>query len=715
MRLLSLYIFSVLFFIVSIMGGYSQCMMAPLSLSKRVVNASTIIQGRVIQSTPYLSSGNRIFTSNLVAVKAYLKGHSSRKTIVVISEGGVLENRAELVQPALEMDADHEMTLLLTGDNTSIDNKDFRQMYPDIPQMCAYGCSQGKFTYQDGLYHDLLSEAPLSEVALFKKINQISGLHALTPDGYTYIARSYFLKPKITTGSSNARITSISTASPNPGIGGTINVADQITISGSGFGATVGMVEYSNADNGGATLIQSPVPTTDIISWSDAQIAMKVPRQAGTGAITVNGTFTIPYTVNYSHLEINNIFSGFASATRQRFYLVNQSGSGGYIFQLNTTFAANALAVAAFERALVTWRCNTFINYSVSATTTSNAVAANDGINTVFYDPTLPAGVLGQAVSTYLAISNGSCTMQNTEWYTSDIDIRFQDPPLAGYTWNYGPGASIAAGTTYDFESVSLHELGHAHGLGHIIATGKVMNYALFNGSDVRTLDATDIAGGNAKLAYSAVAANYCIKYPSGVIGPMILLNAGSCALPLSLQAFAGNRVNAEKNQLTWSTSDEVNVKGFELSRSYDAANFETIAFIDGKGSSSSSQQYEYMDYLSSPQKLVYYKLTEVDLNNQKTAFQIVVLKESESTVVSSGYFEPGDKIIYTQLSSPVAGDMEWVLYNNAGQIVAKDKIAAGSAQIAHHVYALSTGIYNYIISGNGIQLRGKLAVQQVW
>ena len=698
--------------------AHAQCMMVPLSLSKRVVNASTIVKGRLTKSTSYLAADNRIYTSNFIEVIAYLKGHTNRKTIIVISEGGVLENRAEIVHPALELDPHHEVVLLLTEDNTSIDNKIFRTTYAGIPQMKAYGRSQGKFTYENGFYHDLLTEAPLTEIMLFKKINQITNLPSLTPEGSFYLPQPYTPQPVVTEKSNNAKITAISTVSPDPGIAGTINVADQLTISGSGFGSSVGTVEFSNADDGGGTYIQSPVPNTDIISWSDAQIVMKVPRQAGTGSIIVNGTFTIPYTVTYAHLEINDVFYNFADYTRQRYYLVNQTAgaSGGYVFQLNTTFAANTAAVAAFERALATWRCNTFVNFSVSSTPTSNAVATNDGINTIFFDPTLDPGILGEASSSFLSVANGACTLQNTEWYASDIDIRFQTIPYTGFTWNYGPGASVVAGSTFDFESVALHELGHAHGLGHIVAPGKVMNYNLPNGSDVRTLDATsDIAGGNAKLAYSTVAANYCVKYPTAVTGPMVLLTTGSCSLPLSLIYFTANKINEGENLLTWSTSDEVNIKEFELSRSYDAVNFENIAVVEARGSSLSSQEYSYKDYSAVAEKTIYYKLTAIDLNDQTTSFRIAVIEESGSTKIVSIYFDPGDKVICTNLSKPVVEDTEWSIYNSTGQIVAKDKIASGSAQLVHHAYALTTGIYNYFISGNGIQLRGKLAVQQVW
>jgi hypothetical protein len=701
--------------------GFSQCMMAPLSLNQRAVNSTTIVLCKLKHSASYISTNNKIFTSNIVEVKAYLKGHTNHKEIIIISEGGEVDDRAEVVHPALELDPHHEIILMLKGDNTTIDNKFFRLSYPNTPQMEAYACSQGKLTYEDGLFHDLLTEKPMPENEMFAKINHISGESFLTPEGKIYQPRYYTSKyhsshSPIKPG--NAKVTAITSASPNPGIGGTINASDQITISGSGFGAAAGTVEFRNADDGGGTYIQSPVPASDIISWSDASIVMKVPRRAGTNVtdgIRVNGTFTFGYTVTYAHIEINSATAGFGGvSTRQRAYLVDKDGSGGYTFQYSTGFAANASAVAAFERALATWRCNTFVNFSVDKTTTTAiTVAALDGINVISYDLTLPAGVLGRATSQFAGFSSAGCQLQNTTRFTTEIDVQFQDPPTGGYTWNYGPGASVAFATTYDFESVALHELGHAHGLGHIIATGKVMNYALFNGADARVLNAaSDIAGGVSKLAYSTVAANYCIQYPPGMVGPMTLLSAGTCALPASLLYFTGKKISPDQNLIEWGTGVEINNKGFELYRSSDGINFELIGFIDAKGTGKGI--YSFYDHFDAKQNLTYYKLIQVDFDGHTANSPIIIIESIESNHAML-YFEPGDKIIYATLSKAVESDTEWILYNTTGQIVAKDKITKGSNKGAHNASSLNSGVYYYQISGTGINLKGKIMLQQAW
>src|SRR5581483_1182930 len=132
-----------------------------------------------------------------------------------------------------------------------------------------------------------------------------------------------------------------------------------------------------------------PPYATDYVSWSDNSITVKVPENAGTGSILVNGNMlsSTMLTVPYAHINVYSSSVNFSDVTRQRYYLRNLDGYGGYTFLFNTGFYNNAAAVAAFERALTTWRCATGVNISTGGSTTS-ATVANDGVNTVFFDST---------------------------------------------------------------------------------------------------------------------------------------------------------------------------------------------------------------------------------------------------------------------------------------------------------------------------------------
>lgn len=67
---------------------------------------------------------------------------------------------------------------------------------------------------------------------------------------------------------------------------------------------------------------------------------------------------------------------------------------------------------------------------------------------------------------------------------------------------------------------------------------------------------------------------------------------------------------------LQWSTSQEVNNKGFALERSTDGANFTRVGWIAGKGNSSTQTDYDYTDRLVQPNVLYYYRLRQTDADN---------------------------------------------------------------------------------------------------
>lgn len=666
--------------------SYSQCGIYPVSLEQRVSQSAFVVQGKVTEQQSYLDprTGN-VFTSNRIEVNAWLKNPQAQSIVYLITEGGVVGDRATMVYPSLQVEPGMEYLLFLEPDNGKIDNKSIRSRQPGVIQAKAYADGQGAMQNVGNQYNDLMAEPVQSEAALFSRVSGLTGQRALHPNGSVFNARPV-------RSMTNGRVDAITSFSPNPTNAGTINPAEFITITGSGFGASAGTVFFSNGDDGGATFVSSGV-ASDIVSWSDASITVKVARRAGTGPINVNGAFTSASNLNigYSHIEINSNFSGFASTTRQRYYLRNLNGSGGYTFLYNTSFNTNAPAVAAFERALETWRCNGNVNF-ISGGTTSTATVANDGTNAVFFDATLPVGVLGRATSQFNGSANGLCNLANSVWWTNDIDIQFMpDPPVAGATWEYGP--ALPSFTEYDFESVSVHELGHAIGLGHRIAPGEVMHYALANGTSNRTPSATEISGVNAKMAYSTAAT--CFN-PTGSGTPM---TAATCSsLPISLLEFTG-QLEGKQISLNWSTMQEFNSRHFIVEKSTDGNRFYPIGTVPASGNSITRRTYSLTDHQVNENN--YYRLKLEDRDGHHEYSRTILVRDPSATQQVWVLNNPFGTTLDIRMAKQTNGPVQFELLALNGASVFKSKQGGGDnftldlsgTNLQKGVYILRTNI----------------------
>jgi Cadherin-like beta sandwich domain/Putative Ig domain/Secretion system C-terminal sorting domain/NHL repeat/Matrixin/IPT/TIG domain len=311
-------------------------------------------------------------------------------------------------------------------------------------------------------------------------------------------------------------ITSFSPSSITAGTGSIL------TINGTGFGAagpnSTNYIQFTGASAGEGVPLTKPL-LSDYISWTNTQINVKVPSDAGTGIIMlVNGNSTINSTSSLSipYDLLNTVYNNASYPVK----LVNRNNSGGYTFQMFTDFNANTAANQSFIRAFKTWTCATNVNWNIGSPTTVNQ-AADDGVNVIRFASTadeLDAGLAGEALSSYESIDG--ITFQ-----VVDIDIVFA-PTSTANNWDFGPG--LPGSQQEDFETVALHELGHAQQLGHTNDINDVMNVT-GRVNTLRTLNSNDINAGKYIMSISTANTNNS-PYPS-----MIAFPTGSCNAPVAV------------------------------------------------------------------------------------------------------------------------------------------------------------------------------------
>lgn len=485
-------------FFAAVTGIEAQCLMSPVLLSARIPQSDLVVEGKVVnQSSFWNAEHNRIYTSSLVDVYKTFK-NTAASYIEVITEGGTVGDRKQVVHPELELSiGDVGVFTLIPNAQPAQFGKPVFEAYASAQGFIRYNVAENKATEPFNTYNQL-------STSLYPTIQQLTGA------GYVQLKSVNPFQQAAATGNTTQGIAAITSFTPTTITAGTYSV---LTINGTGFGSTANasLVGFKNANDGGASNV-SPV-ASEIISWSATQIQVRVPSDAGTGRITVNGsTSTTNLTIPYSHL---NVPSGSAEYMTKH---INKN-AGGYVWTYNSSFMANTAAKAAFERSMNSWRCATLVNWTLASGTSAIATGARDNVNIVTFQTTgLPNGVLGRCANYFAGCSVGG----SEEWYVDELDIVFAPNPGGG-TWQYGP--SNPSGSQYDFESVTVHELGHGHELGHVINTSDLMHYALAAGQVKRALNSDDLNGGLAVMNRNAQSGGTCGN------PLMVPLAASSCSL----------------------------------------------------------------------------------------------------------------------------------------------------------------------------------------
>lgn len=96
-------------------------------------------------------------------------------------------------------------------------------------------------------------------------------------------------------------------------------------------------------------------------------------------------------------------------------------------------------------------------------------------------------------------------------------------------------------------------------------------------------------------------------------------------AFPIELSEFTGY-IEDCKAFLRWSTASETDFSHFELEKSIDGETFQTIATIQGKGSTTETASYSYVDLQL--RSINYYRLKSVDLDGTVDYSKLISLTE---------------------------------------------------------------------------------------
>jgi hypothetical protein len=362
--------------------------------------------------------------------------------------------------------------------------------------------------------------------------------------------------------------------------------------------------------------------------------------------------------VNSNRLYVGGIPTLYTSANQGNLWtaLGTPSGSG----------SIKGIAVAP---------SNTTIIYAIKDDAISRSI--NSGTSFTNITGTLP---VGSAALSSVTVCN---TDANKVWVT-----------FSGYSAGDKVFKSVDGGANWTNISAGLPNLP----INEVVYTNGNANDAIYIGADIGVYymdnitpwvsyftDLPNVAVRDLEIYYpdSKIRAG---TYGRGVWESPLFVNA---PLPVTIESFTGETQN-ETNRLHWTVAQETNLLNYELQRSGDAINFNTIATIKANASSNEAS-YKYTDTKPFSGNN-YYRLQANDID----------AKASYSNIVNLFITKAGANIYPNPATDMVTVEMQNVqftiqLIDENGKLLYKNAHADNKVQIDTHQFA--TGLYTLEIT----------------
>lgn len=166
---------------------------------------------------------------------------------------------------------------------------------------------------------------------------------------------------------------------------------------------------------------------------------------------------------------------------------------------------------------------------------------------------------------------------------------------------------------------------------------------------------------------------------------------------PYKLITFNGQK-NTTGNVLKWNTQNEYNYTYFELQRSFDNKNFESIDYAI----STSAGNYSFTD--PSTDRVVFYRLKQTDIYDVVTYSSIVIVEQQKGDAVFSVFPNPVNNILKFDIKDDVKGSITMTIYNSVGRMVKSSSHSSKTGQ--ENVSSLLPGAYTVELIDNGSNKR---------
>jgi len=140
-------------------------------------------------------------------------------------------------------------------------------------------------------------------------------------------------------------------------------------------------------------------------------------------------------------------------------------------------------------------------------------------------------------------------------------------------------------------------------------------------------------------------------------LGQFALGSNGNSSLPVTLLSFGAQKV-AGGISIDWTSVNEINALKYEIERSYDGVNFETIGAVAAKGNYKGSLKYRYYDYKFDLNNTVFYRLKQIDFDGKYMYSPIAVIEGEAQTANIQVYPNPFTSKVFFELPLTIDGNV---------------------------------------------------------
>lgn len=157
--------------------------------------------------------------------------------------------------------------------------------------------------------------------------------------------------------------------------------------------------------------------------------------------------------------------------------------------------------------------------------------------------------------------------------------------------------------------------------------------------------------------------------------------------LPVTILYFKAE-CNGAYPVIEWQTASEINCDYYLIERSYDAKNWQTVAYIQGAGTTSTLSNYSYVDDKVDNNTIVYYRLTQYDYDNSSAIIgsDVVMCNSSEISQISINI--DNDNCIIISLHDQINEPYFINLYDINGKLI---KRVTGNCENAYEKIIINT------------------------